>query len=708
MSKLESAQTDVSLPTPGTAASSLRLLIHSPDKEVPPQDTQPFKLCHGADHTLEVQAPGGSTWVKQKTSLHWMSTGTLPSHYGLSANPEFFLGNTDAEKHYQILSATGAEWQLKAQHASEGTQSGDVTLALGSYWQAPKYEIKASVGDFHYGFKHIQWSGVLPIIEEGDEIVLAVTVASVFDDKRVLAGKSVTWELGVGRTWTIPTDENGRSELRYTPVAEDLGGNEYGTLTFTATGMDDLQLESRVPQGVRAYLTSPWANQLQVFLDKKEITDFKGPGLRLSQSQPHTLMLKPREDSDFLGHLFTLKWPEGTKDLGITFTPSAPQEMTKGGIEWAITGGDTSGFFVLEATTLMLGGSFPMPGAQMSSDLAEEATLEIENKWVGQPPIFNIGVLKEVRIVPKQDSPLARMGLKAQLSIEGPLPTTFAVTPPFWSDVVTESGFTWGVLPQTGYASSVNSLKVVMPGFQHALKLERFLKMNRSVRSETRLERDGKGLGLTVEVFKRGSTVQLTLVPKSGSPLGTTTLKAHMVLIEGSLTKDDVTAEPAFGEPRPMTETGLSWAIKSPDKSGSFTVVFEVEGFEESWVLPVIVLSEKLSDEIQVLVKEQEVTEFEIQDDRQVWVRILPRAGSPIANTVFASLTFVPDSLSKDKVKANPAYDHRMRIDEGTAGLYWVLSGQGTSGTFGLKVNVDSYEENVDLYGEVKISKPVK
>ncbi|WP_252092414.1 hypothetical protein [Pseudomonas sp. MWU13-3659] len=90
-----------------------------------------------------------------------------------------------------------------------------------------------------------------------------------------------------------------------------------------------------------------WDNQIQVGFFQKPIGL---PVLQLERNGKHFLALKPEEGSELIGQLVEMVY-DGPPDLGIAYRPVRPQEMTKEGIQWVITGGVKSGKFTLKVTT---------------------------------------------------------------------------------------------------------------------------------------------------------------------------------------------------------------------------------------------------------------------------------------------------------------------------------------------------------------------
>lgn len=467
--------------------------------------------------------------------------GTAPSLYGLSAEPAFVTDTVDEEASYHVLSATGAEWALTST-PGDAVLSGDVTLGLGSYWQAPMYPISAHVGDHWYGIvTDLDWDGTVPIAEGGKPTTLTATVKSVFDVERPIQGARVTWTVAEQVPRVIETDVEGKSKFEYTPSKDDIVEDH---ITIKATCEDALGHNTWRDRSLRAYVEAPWHEQLKVVLREKdgEVIEFTSQGMRLVRGGDYQLMLTPDGDF-FLGDSLSLDWLDGSGELGIEFSPTGPREMPPEGLTWDITGGDKSGLFNLYVRSLQLGESllFKQPGVQMSANLAEEAEMTPKESVGGLPPIFHRGDEIEVRIVPKADSPLGLMELAATLYFEqieeqfsqGQMPST----PTYGTkrEGVTNAGVAWCLKAADSGNSGQFGLTIKMPGFTNGLMLPKALALSRELGNEAQvfINDDEEPFGAKALVLRRGSRSASSLCPESTVGWGEPRSRAGLPLTVG-------------------------------------------------------------------------------------------------------------------------------------------------------------------------------
>ena len=696
------------------AETAVRLVVLAPDGEPENaihQDTPPFKLCHGATHRLEVKATGGSTWIEQPLSLHFLSNEDAPSRYGLSATPQLVTATVDEEDAYQPLNATGVEWQLMAQ-ITDTVASGEVMLGLGSWWQAPKYPIGAQVGDHWYGITDLAWDGTVPIVEGGKPVTFTVTVCSAFDVKRPIEGARVQWTAGAREFAAAETGADGQLTVEYTPSEADI---EDGKVEITATCTDAFGHPTSSPLRLPAFVKAPWDELMTMVLREEDgtVVDPSVLGMRLTRGGKYKLTLTPAsEDSYFVGHTIALDWFEGSlrrraNQLGIDFEPKGGHTMPKDGLTWDIFAGEESGQFTLKAWSETLGQDVPflLPGVQMSANLADEADLTpAAQDEDGVPPIFQRGVGKPVRIVPKAGSPLADMALDATLKfvpLPDDIPATQIPAEPAYNapNLVTATGALWTLLGSANGDSGQFSLQVEMPGFTAPLTLDKGLMMSSVLGDEAKVLIDGAPLGDASLFLWRNDDPWITLQPRADikSPLGKTTLKGELLFKKGSLESDKVKAAPDYEEQHTIVDD-LRWNLKGENVSGTFSLQIKVSGFEEPLEIPALLMSEDIRDEANITIDGKELSStvifFRSQEHE---LKVEPKAGSPLRARDFfkSSLTFMDGSLTADKVKAEPNYAEDYPLP--AEGLPWTLKGENVSGTFTLKVNVSGFKTPVEI-----------
>ncbi|MCG8294784.1 Ig-like domain-containing protein [Pseudomonas entomophila] len=702
MSKREAPHTLEPPLAPRTAGSLLQLIVLSPGEQPNVlQETPPFKLCHGARHRLEVMTPDGSTWLGQPLSLHWMSSEGTPNRYGLTAAPQLVTDSADQADAYQNLPAEGVEWQLTA--AADSVASGDVRLGLGSWWQAPKYPFDAQVSDHWYSVSDLAWDGTVPIVEGGKPTTLTATVSSAFDDKRLVEGAMVEWTVGAQSPQIIPTDANGQSEFEYTPKAEDIVG---GYITVKATCIDALAHETNKERALRAFDRAPWLDQLKMVLREKDgpVVEPTPLGMRLVRGGEYQMTLTPDGDY-FLGDLITLDWFEGSKSLGIEFSPKGEQKLAPEGLSWSITGGNESGLFNLYLWSKTLGQDVPflLPGVQMSADLVDEASLEIVDQN-GNPQDGDVLVLwrrepMTIKLIPKEGSWLGSTQLKGWITFDSEKmkPEELPAQPGYGvEEEMAEEGLSWTLTG--GNFSGKLSLMVHVKGFSNPLELKQVILLSRYLEDEADLEVETTVEGLP-PIFLRGKGKIVQLVLKEGSPLGLAGLAAELRFkqIEDQLAKENLPAKPDYESPHEIIDGRAGWTLEGKIVSGVFGLEFHVAEFRSSLSLDEgMLLSEKLSDELQITIDEVEFEVFSIYEVHEVLAR--PRPGSPIYGNKF-SIDFIEGAVSRDDVHSGFAFGGSQRMY--SDGISWKVWGVRSDkfGSFGLAFTVEGIPEPLTVEG---------
>lgn len=633
------------------------------------------------------------------------------------------MADGDETERYQDLPSAGADWMLTAT-SDDDVLSGDVKLALGSYWQAPKYAIDAHVGDPWYGITDLAWDGTVPIVG-AKPTTLVATVSSAFADTRAIPGVEVEWTIGVQPPQRIETNADGTSAFAFSLTQEDIK-DDY--VTVKAACKDAFGHETVDARELRAFVKAPWNELMTVVLREKggPVVDPSALGMRLTRGVEYELTLTPQgEDDYFVGHMITLDWFEGSlrrraNQLGIDFQPKSGRTMPKEGLTWDVSAGEQSGQFTLQAWSQTLGQGVPfhLDGVQMSANLADEAEWDIALSADKVPPIFQAGVHKTVRIVPKDGSPLGLAGLEATLMFdkkEEYLTANYLSAVPAYGkpNAVSEEGdATWTIKPNNRRGEF--GLHVEMPGFTTPLKLETGYLMSSHLYNDATvvIENDDGDvdLGSKVLVLRRNKSLTIKLVPKAhrNTPLGRTGLKGWIEFEEGSLKQDKLTATPTYNKPEPITAEGLSWTLKGDENvSGNCTLYIKVESFDSPCTIAkVVLLSSNLGDEVVFTHAGNEYPRFIFRRNGGYEFLCQPKAGSPLALAELdCSLNFVggEGALAQEEIPASPKYGDKRKMTE--EGLGWRLESQNASGWFDLIVAVEGFDTQLNYPKSILLSK---
>ncbi|MBF8753802.1 Ig-like domain-containing protein [Pseudomonas guariconensis] len=693
-------------------ASDVQLLVERSEGAPIVQSTRPFRLCHGATHHLKVKAPTGNVWEGQKTSLLWMAESTAPIQYGLTAEPGFNYNDADIEDYYLPLSSEdGASWTLTADATLPEDLPADISLGLGSYWQAEKHPIAAKIGDYHCIIEKIEWDGVVPVVAESSTKLTAI-VKNPFVPDRPVVGQEVTWSYK-DEERVIRTDANGRATLEYTPEPGDAG--ETNQMVFTAQCKDALQQTSSDERTLPVFEESPWLKQVVVTLDDEPIADLTALAVRLTRGARHTLTLKPTSpESYFVGKDIALSWSE-SPDLGIILDPPAGDSRTlePAGMSWTIEGGAAeSGLFTLRVAEVADEGlkvPLSLKGIQLSANLADEAELKVAAAGTDGPNIFRRNKERAISLVPFPQSPLADAELQGWLTfVERGLSQDKVVARPTYSDKTSiESSTTWTLKGVD--VSGLFGVQVHVEGLQ-PLVLDDAMLLSLDLNDEAQLQVSSGVGGSNPPIFHRDRSHQVKVVPKASSPLSAAKLQAWLEFKQtGALTAAQIPADPAYGDKIPLSSTS-EWALKGVNTaSGVFALEVKAEGFEVPLTLAKgVLLSQTLSDEAEVRIDGQAPgSPVVLHRKRDYKISITPKKDSPLGETTLATwLTFTQESLSQDDLKAFPTYGDKSAMT--AKGLDWLVTGENVSGQFTLDIEMEGFLSSLKLPKSLLLSSQAK
>ena len=681
-------------------ASDVQLLVERPGEAPIVQSKRPFRLCHGATHQLTVQVASGNAWDGQKTSLLWLGEGFTPIQYGLTATPDINYRDADDEKYYLPLSSEdGASWKLTAGAKIPEDLPTEITLGLGSYWQAQKHSIEAQMGDFHHIIEKIEWDGVVPVVGAYSTTLTAL-VKNPFAPDRPVVDKEVIWSYN-GKNYPSKTDEKGQAKLTYTPALGDAG--EANQVVFTASCQDALQHASNVEYTCPVFDESPWFEQIEATLDGKPIADLKTMALRLTRGVSYTLVLKPKTaDSYFVGKDIALSWPDDEPLLGVTLEPAADvaRTMDLSGLSWTITGGaDTSGRFTLHAEeTADAGLKVPLslPGLQLSANLTDEAELKVAAAGSDGPNIFRRGTDRAISLVPRAGSPLADAMLQGWMTFveRGLTQDKVAASPAYDAKVNIGTNTTWTL--KGAVVSGLFGVQVHVEGFK-PLALDNAMLLSLDLNDEAELKIGGAAVP-SPTIFRRATAQTVSFVARSGSPLKAAGLKYWLAFdTSGTLAETDVVAKPRYNE----SFTNMSspaWTLTGGAVSGTFGVQLHMAGFTTPLKLSnALLLSLNLHDELDLTVDgvvPMGSMIFRRKVERKISFQL--KKSSPLGQSKLKYKLVFDDSgsLTAQQVLANPAYGKEYN---GYTGPLWRVTGQDVSGTFGLQLSVDGFKTPLSL-----------
>ncbi|MDV9032666.1 hypothetical protein Q7C30_011230 [Pseudomonas sp. RAC1] len=679
-----------------SSASTVKLVLDPGGKNQIEQTRQPFLLCHGAEHVLQVKAAAGDAWSGQPVSLIWMDDNQHPpSAFGLSARPPLNQNAGDQDDRYQPLDeGDGAQWQLQA--GATAAQAGEIGLGLGSYWQAPRFELKAQLGDFRHDLGGIEWDGVVPVVEYGNSTQLSVMLHNLFAPERPAVGRPVKWLLNDTLFATQPTDAKGLSSIEYLPKPGDEGVDN--NAVFKAVYEDELKQVSEQVQKLPVFAVSPWGAELEVLFEGKPVTDFEKIGLLLTRQTEVNLTLKPKKtDSFFIGKPILLRWPNGKPERGITFTPTAAQTMTEQGISWTLKGGTDSGTFVLETATDDLSAPFSLKGVQLSAELGDEAELKLQGAAVPNPAIFRREQPVTLTLQPKADSPLGGLGLSVYLEFVGrSLGAPDMIAAPLYGHgrALDAHGVEWVL--QGGQASGDFGVRVVVSDrvFSKTLEIDQAFLLSTHLKDEINVSSLSMGVNefLVVKRPYKGQGQVLFARPKAESPLNVFKTPCWLTFTAHTLPATLMSAQPEFGDKRTLEASNLKWTLTgNAYSSGSFELTIHAEGFDQPYRIRCLLLADRFEDEFYVTSEG-----FDSRYDDEMALKVItsepdftlhPKNDLGWPESINVSVDFIKITLEEQFVQMYPTY--RVPVSLEFTRALWAAQSITKKGTFVLEFRSD-------------------
>ncbi|QHG64569.2 hypothetical protein [Pseudomonas putida] len=455
--------------------------------------------------------------------------------------------------------------------------------------------------------------------------------------------------------------------------------------------------------------TKPWVVSKAVLLsknlnDEAEIQLLQSPMLfERKVYQLVTVAVKDGSPLTGLGFKGVMEFLDGTvKQANMSAQPgfgSLNPLTSDGKLTWVLTGGDVSGTFGFEISVKDFNWPLRLDVGKallMSTTLSDEADIKIEGSVPDDTVVFNRKKTYKVELVPKTGSPLGLSRLKGWSGTSLPSEPEVSV-----EREITPNGLKWEVTAPD--SSRKFDLQLYMRGFRdQGLIIKDCLVLAEDLSEEAELQVTGSSAG-GVGHFWRKTSGEVRLVPKSGSPLAGSALKATLMFVPvaGGITQAQLPATPNYKEPQPIAVSGSKWSLLPADVSGAFALEISVGKFSGSLKLEVgIVLSKLLADEA------------ELRLSGNVWsapfvlyrdygyddLMLQPKPGSPLgkATNFSGTLTFKSaGGLAQSDVSFTPAFNTSQPMTE--KGLKWRLNTSGKSGKFGIEVKVEGLQGVLDV-----------
>jgi hypothetical protein len=637
------------------STSNYRKRVMTSNLKIGATETSPVYFCYGASgergHTLTAVGEASSPWVGHGVSVNPAAGQTLP------------FQTVPASGDYQKFSEQGCEWKVNCPNDGEELA---FDCRIQTEFTAEPYSIPVKLGHYLREFLGRRNPIGAPLI--GDEVTAEVQVVSAYTQK-VLKDIEVQWFVGGEPAGPKKTNDLGWSTLSHTFAAE-------GEQTITAkvyNPYDDTWVEHSFP--IKVYADSPW-KQAEFKVNGVPVAWSSHALLRRGQANEVTVKVEPAIAKNLRLALIN---DEGLNIVAVPADTVWQQpDPVSGEFKWTVTSNEqTSGRVKLVIYSQEVAQPWEHDGRVLAGNLADEVEVRIDGKPVTlDGNFFFRGLPRFFTLVPKEGSSVID-GLAVTLTCaitSGLVQADLRSAPAFGLPTLDHR---WNVIGSNN--SGTFQLIFTCQGIAVPLTLALNALLSTDLNDEADVRIGGVEIPAEGQVFFRSEAQTLTVVAKSGSPLGRLPLKLRWIKGEG-LRAEEFTCEPALD----TYTADHSWNITGPaDKSGTFQFELVGEGMSTPIELPeCVLLSKNFADEGAFLVDGVELS------DSTVFTRgvasaltLVPNAGSPLANLTKSLQWHAGTGLVKADLTCTPALDLPTKLNS------WQITGSATkSGTFQLKL----------------------
>ena len=359
----------------------------------------------GADYPVKIKLASGSPLSGTQLSLHW--SGDSHVQLGVAVSP--------ALEHPVPVTGTESVWTLTSEDRLDG--QFDLSLACSKLLlPSPKKRMSLARNLVKVG--QVREANKFPVVDEQESVLLRVQVMHVIasGDGGAVVNALVDWKTPLGTVPTV-TGAGGWASLLYTPNS---AGDQFVTASIKAHA-EAVAVEQRFE--VKPVATSPWKNEVKIFLDGKEV-DRATLGVLCRRGQTHTLKVVPVSGSGWIGKNISLHWRGAAPNIGLV--PSdlgTPKLLEAAGAEWKLVSqanNSISSLFELELRLEGVSTVRELSGRLMSADLTEEVSLLLDQTPAaldGETLHPCLGACHRFSVLPNALSPL--VGLMSSLTWTG-------------------------------------------------------------------------------------------------------------------------------------------------------------------------------------------------------------------------------------------------------------------------------------------------
>lgn len=389
----------------------------------------------GSGYALQVRLPADHLLSNSEMQLRW--SGDAAEQLGVAVSP--------ALETSVPVTGRDLEWTL----TSEDRLDGRFELSLVcSKLLLPSPKKTMSLARNLVRIGEVREANKFPVVDENENVLLRVQVVHVRDggDGDPVVNALVDWVTPEGALPTVPTGSGGWASLFYTPRN---AGDQRVTARVRA---HEEAVAYEHPFNVKALATSPWKSEVRILLDNVEV-DRVVLGVLCWRGRSHTLKVEPLAGSTLIGQAIALNWRGAAPAIGLVASDiGTPRTLTAAGLEWTLSSvqaTSVSSLFELKLSTSRLNADRELFGRLIATDLAEEASLALDQVAAipGTQALYPcLGAVHRFSVLPNALSPLA--GLSTTLSWTGATPEDLgaSVTPPLAQpQVIDDGGARWSL-----------------------------------------------------------------------------------------------------------------------------------------------------------------------------------------------------------------------------------------------------------------------
>ncbi|WP_336347259.1 hypothetical protein [Pseudomonas monsensis] len=369
----------------------------------------------GSAHPLPIRVPVDSPLLDSELSLHWR--GDSQTQLGVVVSP--------ALEQPVPVDSVDTVWTLTSDDSSDGRF---VLSLVCSKLLLPSPDKPMSLARNRVKVGEVRGANKFPIVDEQESVLLRVQVLHdvTLGDGDPVTNALVDWETPEDDIVRTVTGAGGWASLLYTPKSA-------GARTVTASVKAHAEA-SAIGQSfdVTAVATSPWKNQVNIFLDGVEV-ERNTLGVLCRRGQIHTLRVEPVSGSPWIGKSISLHWRDEAPAIGLQPADlDMPKALVQAGVQWQLASTAESSISSLFDLVLRLE-SVELPrelsGRLIAADLTEELSLVLDqiHAELDSRSLFPcLGARHRFNVLPNALSPL--VGLQAWLVWSGTSAEALAAT----------------------------------------------------------------------------------------------------------------------------------------------------------------------------------------------------------------------------------------------------------------------------------------